>query len=227
MTLKNKASISITFVAVAIIGITSFYLYVFNNFLNISQDIANKRVLVDTETKRAHDVSVLKQQVLLARSQQEKISQFFLQKDQIAPFLGFIENIGTNNKSLVSIGSVSINKDNKTSSLNLTFKVSGTYQQVMDTLQNIEQIPYYSRVQKVILNVAPGSGGGEVNAVVGADGKTRQVKSPVTDPFWTADVTVDVFSFIDEQNDIIQNTSTPVSGGVDSSNNTTVPKSIN
>lgn len=232
MTLRQKALISISVTTVVILGVVFVYWRSVSNFLLKSQSIADSRVLIDTEAKRARDVSLLKQQVVVARSQQEKVSQFFLQKDQIAPFLGYIESIGNSNKSLVTIGSVEIEKGTKSNSLVVTFKISGTYQQVMSTLEYIEKIPYYSRVQKVILNVAPGSGGGDITNIVGVDGKSRQIKTPVTEPLWSADVTLVVFSFIDSTSATQSNTSvlvpvTTQGSSLDVTNTTTVPKSIN
>ncbi len=208
MTLKTYTIISLSTISIIILGIAVVYWYNVNSFLKTSQTIADNRVLVDTETKRAHDVSVLKQKVALANVQQEKISQFFLQKDQIAPFLGYIESIGTNNGSLITIDSVGITKNTKIKNLEVTFKISGTYQQVVSTLQHIEQMPFYSRVQKVVLDVVPDSAGGLVSTVVGADGKPKQVKSAVTDPLWTADITLGVFSFLDNVTDPVVNSNT-------------------
>ena len=197
MTLKQKTLISISITSIVITGLVFVYWSGVSYLLSKSQSIADSRVLIDTEIKRAHDVSLLKQQVLVARSQQEKVSQFFLQKDQIAPFLGYIESIGTSNSSLVTIDSVDILKGTKSNSLSVNFKISGTYQQVMTTLEYIEKIPYYSRVQKVTINISPGSGGGEITTIVDADGKSKQVKSAVTDALWSADVNLVIFSFID------------------------------
>ncbi|MGI9118190.1 MAG: hypothetical protein ACR2IQ_01410 [Minisyncoccia bacterium] len=226
MTLKQKAITLISFISIAIVCVAFVYWKGVSYFLNQSQSIADGRVLVDTETKRAHDVSVLKQQVVVARSQQEKLNQFFLGKDQIAPFLGYLENIGTENSSVVSIGSVEILKGLTQNNLSITFKISGTYQQVLSTLGQIEQIPYYSKIQKVILNVAPGSGGGEVATIVGADGKTKQVKTPKTDPLWSADVNMLVFSFVESNADGAIENNFPVTENKNI-NNTTVPRSIN
>ncbi len=197
MTLKIKTITSIVVTAILVVISVFVYVYVVNTFLNQSQNNADNRVLIETENKRIYDVSMLRQQVVVAQAQQEKINQYFLRKDQIAPFLGFLESIGTDTGSLITIGSVDIEKGTKSNKLNVHFKVSGTYQQVMAAEEKYEQIPFYSEITKIVLDIVPDSGGGIVSTITGKDGKPVQVTSKKNTPLWSADITMVVYSFTD------------------------------
>ena len=155
MTLKIKSITSIAFTALLVTVFVIIYIYIVSSFVAENQKNADNRVLINTENKRIYDVSMLKQQVVVAQAQQEKINQYFLSKDQIAPFLGFLESIGSETGSLVTIGSVDIEKGVKNNKLNIHFKISGTYQQIMEAEERYEQIPYYSEITKIVLDAVP------------------------------------------------------------------------
>ncbi len=196
MTLKQRTIISISANSLVLTGVVLFYIFAVNKFIAQSQTIADNRVIIETENKRAHDLSVLKKQVAVAREQQEKVNQYFLRKDQIAPFLGYLESLGTENNSLVTIGSVDITKGVKSNTLAVVFKITGTYPQVMKTIGRVEQIPYYSQVKKTALNLVPTNDSGQ--SVLGVDGKPIPIKTVINEPAWSADITLWVLSFIDD-----------------------------
>lgn len=197
MTLKIKTITSIIVTTLFTTVFVVIYVFIVSNFVKENQKNADNRALIQTENKRIYDVAMLKQQVEVAQGQQEKINQYFLRRDQIAPFLGFLESIGTDTGSLVTISSVDIEKGVKNNKLNVHLKISGTYQQIMETEERYEQIPYYSEINKIVLDIIPDTSGGAMNTVIGKDGKPMQVVSQKTTPLWSADISMVVYSFTD------------------------------
>jgi len=197
MTLKKRTITSIIITLLILVIVVFIYFFTVSGFVKENQKNADNIALINIENKRVYDVSMLKQQILVAKAQQEKIDQYFLRKDQIAPFLGFIESIGNDTGGLVTISSVEIIKNTKNNSLAVRFKISGTYQQIMTTIERVEKIPYYNQINKIVFDIVPDTNGGSVTTVVDKNGKTTEKTNPIRTPLWSADISMVVFSFID------------------------------
>lgn len=80
---------------------------------------------------------------------------YLVREKDIVPFLGTLEDTGVSLGSSVEVVSVSANSQGERSQIQLSLKITGSFDAVLRTLGAIEYGPYDSAIQSVTFDTAP------------------------------------------------------------------------
>lgn len=93
-------------------------------------------------------------------SEDEAAMRAYLVREQdIVPFLGTLEQTGTTLGATVEVVSVSTERKNERSQIQLSLKITGSFDAVLRTLGAIEYGPYDSAIQSVTFDTVPSEAG--------------------------------------------------------------------
>jgi hypothetical protein len=114
---------------------------------------------IETKKQSRERVQEAKLQLEQALSDQQSISGYFVDTDDVVPFLESLQNTGKRLGTTVVVESVSAQPAKPHSVLQLALHITGTFDSVERTLGAIEYQPYDTVVSSVTLDTAGPSAG--------------------------------------------------------------------
>lgn len=170
-----------TLVAVLAICLLVFFLKVIEN--------KNKHASVVLATlqekmKEKEKAIVFAGKVAEIKLLQDSINSYFVDPNKIDTFVNYLEEIGVDLGSEVSVKNIVISPKAKNIII-FNLSINGTFKEVMRTITFLENIPYRINITQVYLNKDTGQ--------QGTQGVTENGKTSNT-PTWQADVSFNILS---------------------------------
>jgi hypothetical protein len=117
---------------------------------------------------------------------QDSMNNYLVDKDKIDVFVGYLENIGVDFSSIVSVKSIEVSKEDSDLIL-VRLSVNGTFSNVINTINLIENIPYQINITKIYLNK-------DTRLSFQESRNTVQKQKTSKTPEWQADISFSILS---------------------------------
>ena len=170
-------------IAIASAGLLYFFFKVIEN-----KNLHSSVVFTTLQDKiKEKENSVLNaSKITELKSLQESINGYFVNPDKIATFVDYLEKIGSDLGSDVSVTSIDAPLKNQNIII-INLSIIGTFEKVMNTINFLENIPYQIDVTQIYLNK-------NSRDALSVNMKTdAQVKTPKTQT-WQADISFNILS---------------------------------
>ena len=183
---KTHTSAILVFSIIATIA--SILLFIF--FLRVI-DNKNKHINAVLSTlgeklREKENAIIFTGKVAEIKTLQDSINSHFVNPDQIDTFVSYLEKVGADLGSQVSVESIEVPEKNK-NIIAVRLSVKGTFEKVTKTVTYLENIPYQISITQIYLNE-------NVKDVTQYNPSAKdQIKSSNT-PMWQADVSFNVLS---------------------------------
>jgi hypothetical protein len=175
--------ISSVLTTILAIGLFIFFLEVIKNK---NEHASAVLTTLEDKMKEKEDAMAFAGKITEIKSLQDYINSHFLDSNKVDTFVDYLEGIGSNLGSLVSVKSIEISSKTE-NIISVKLLVSGTFQEVMETIAYLENIPYQVNITQVYLNKnSDQTAQGNVKAV-----EQSKISSAST---WQADVSFDILS---------------------------------
>lgn len=172
----------------AIVMILAFSLFIF--FLRVIENKNEHTVAVLTtlqeKLKEKEDSILFAGKVAELKSTQESINNYFVDPNKIDTFVSYLEGIGGDLDSTVSVKSIEIPAKTK-NLISIKVSISGTFQNVMNTITFLENIPHQINITQIYLNE-------DRKEIVQDDFKVTTKTKDRKMPIWQADVSFNILS---------------------------------
>lgn len=183
---KNKTTFILIFSALATILAILIFIFFLKVIKNKNQHISVVLTTLQEKMKEKENAMIFTEKVTEIKSIKNSINSYFLDPNKIDTFVNYLEEIGSNLGSQVSVESIEIPSKTK-NIISVKLSIVGTFQKVMETITYLENIPYQVNVTQVYLNrdtteITQGS--------VKSVGQDKVSKEPT----WQADVSFNVLS---------------------------------
>jgi hypothetical protein len=159
---KNKTIIILIIsiiTATLAIGVFVFFLKVIKNK---NEHISIVLSEIEEKTREKEEATIFAEKVTEIKSLQDSIASHFLDSNKVDTFVDYLEKIGMKLGSSVSVKSIEIPPEVK-DVISAEISVSGRFQEVMETIIYLENIPYQVNVTKLYLNKNTKEEQGELN----------------------------------------------------------------
>lgn len=183
---KNKTILIFIFsILVAILVVCSlvFFLKVIKNK---NQHVSVVFATLEEKIKEKEEAMMFEEKMTEIKSIQNSINSHFVNPNKIDVFVDYLEGIGLDIGSDMSVESIEIPP--KTKNI-ISFKLSiiGTFQEVMRTIVLLENIPYQVNVGRIYLNK-------EIEPGINEEAKGSNLKKVSGVSTWQADVYFNILS---------------------------------
>lgn len=113
---------------------------------------------IQAKTKVAANAQAAKSQLTKALSDQASITGYFVNTNNIVPYLSSLQSIGANYGTKVEVVSVTSQPAQPHTLLQLSLRITGSFDSVERTLGAIEYEPYDTTITNVTLDTPGGAG---------------------------------------------------------------------
>lgn len=132
---------------------TSFFVLMFLEVEKIKIETDNLNQKIIEEKKASDSFNSLVRTVENIKENSEKISKFFIKKEEVVNFLDKIESLASDTNTQISIQSVTEKKIPEGGSLiSVGISAQGTYSNVNYLIRMLEELPYQTEIQSVNLS---------------------------------------------------------------------------
>lgn len=168
------------------------YIYLLNVIKNKNKHISAVSVTLGKKMAEKENLSSLEKKMDELIDTQKKISSYFVDTSNIDQFVEYLENIGTNNGTEVSVNSVDFIKNNKTKIL-VKISIKGGFSETIKTIAVLENSPYNIIVNSLYLNKEIIASDVPVVAATDTKNTNKEVKKVIKSS-WQADISFNVLN---------------------------------
>jgi len=157
--MKRSALIQLAVALMLLAGVIGVYVFWYASVGKSSVEAATLSEAIRTKSQDSARVAAAKV-ALESLSEDEAAMRAYLVREQdIVPFLGTLEQTGTSLGANVEVVSVSTERKDNRSQIQLSLKITGSFDAVLRTLGAIEYGPYDSAIQSVTFDTVPAEAG--------------------------------------------------------------------
>jgi hypothetical protein len=183
---KNHTILVLIFsilVTILAIGLFVFFLKVIKNK---NEHTSVVLMTLEEKMKEKEEAMVFAGKIAEIKSLKDSINNYFLDSNKIDTFVDYLEEIGSNTGSKVSVKSIEI-PSKAENIISVKLSVVGTFQEVMETIAYLENIPYQVNITQVYLNKDTGQ-------IVQGNVEVIEQNKISEMPIWQADVSFNILS---------------------------------
>jgi len=153
--MKRTALIQLSLALLLLASVLGAYGFWYASVGKASVEAAALSEAMQTKSQDSARVAAAKV-ALESLSEDEAAMRAYLVREQdIVPFLGTLEQTGTSLGAVVEVVSVSTARKDERSQIQLSLKITGSFDAVLRTLGAIEYGPYDSAIQSVTFDTVP------------------------------------------------------------------------
>jgi len=177
---KTHTIFTLVFSILATVAVICILVFLLKVIQNKNEHASAVLVTLAEKTKEKENAVSFAEQVTEIKELQDSIISHFVNPNKIDTFVSYLEEIGPKIGSEVTVENIEMPKvANNTIIFDLT--VEGTFREVMQTINFLENIPYRVNITQVYLNK-------NSKEVVGGKNKTSTISN------WRADVSFSIVS---------------------------------
>jgi len=174
--MKKDHTILILIVSIIITIITVLlFLFLLKVIENKNQHTSAVFKTLEDKMQEKENISVNASKIAELNLIHSSINNYFVDPDKIDMFVGYLEDIGSNIGSSISVESIEVSGKDK-NIISVKLSIQGTFQKMMNTISFLENIPYQINITQIYLSK-----------------DMKQVKGSKT-PTWQANVSFNVLS---------------------------------
>lgn len=181
--MKTKTTIKLIFSVVTTIAVSLLLIFVFKIIKN--KNMHTNAILATLESKmiEKENISLMSDKISEYENTRELIDSYFVNKKSADYFVEYLENLGKENNTELSVKSIGLKNDKNEEGDLISIKVfiEGSFNNVIKSLIVLENSPYNIFINSLYLNK-------DLTVITEEDVGTGDIK-------WSADVTFDVLSF--------------------------------
>lgn len=170
------------FSALIALFLVGLFLFSLNVIKNKNQHIAAVLTTLEKKQKEKENILNISQEVEGIKKTKEIITSYFVNPNKIDTFVSYLEDIGLSSGSKIIVKDINISKKIG-SKISIKLSILGTFNQVSNTINFLENIPYEVDINQMYLNK-------DINQAVASD---LNVNNTIV-PTWQAEVSFDVLS---------------------------------
>ncbi len=141
---------------------------------------------LENKMKEKEESMIFAEKVTEIKSLQDSINSHFLDPNKVDTFVGYLEEIGSNLGSSVSVKSIEVPSKTK-NIISVKILVSGTFQEAMETISYLENIPYQLDITQIYLNKDMGENSQDSPGTISQSEVSKM-------PIWQADISFNILS---------------------------------
>lgn len=185
---KNKTNLILALSILLLLVLVSFFVYFLQVIKNKNKHISAVNITLQEKIIERDNRSVLQKRILELVSTYNKINEYFVDSSSIDKFVGYLENIGSDNGVDLSVKGVDIPKGEK-NKISINININGSFSNVTKVVALLENAPYDISINSLYLNkeIIP------VTEITPAPANTKIVPPQVKSQ-WQANVTFIVLS---------------------------------
>jgi hypothetical protein len=182
--MKRQHSIFTLILSILVtIVIISVLVFVLKVIQNKNEHASAVLMTLSEKMKEKEDAVSFGEKVIEVKALQDSINSHFIDLNKIDTFVGYLEDIGPNFGSKVTVDDIDVSQKTK-NIVNFDLSISGTFKEVLQTVDSLENLPYRVNITQVYLNKIYESP---------TDGENTKSKITTT-PKWQADVSFNIVS---------------------------------
>jgi hypothetical protein len=167
------------------VGIFIFFIRVIKNKNEHTSVVSST---LEGKMKDKENATFFAEKITEIKTIQDSINSHFVDPEKIDTFVGYLEDIGSNIGSIVVVKNIDIPQKSK-NLISIKLSINGTFQNVIKTINILENIPYQVNITQIYLNKDIK----DSTPIVDVKGKVIKEIS-VTIPTWQADVYFNILS---------------------------------
>lgn len=181
---KNTISILILSIITTILTIVLF-IYFIRVIKNKNEHISAVQTTLEEKEKAKANIIIFADKITEIKSFQDSIDNYFVDPNKIDTFVSYLEEIGPNNGSEVVVKSIEIPTKTK-NLISIRLLINGNFQQVMETINLLENIPYQINITQIYLNK-------DIEQQTTTESVNPIINTPKI-PTWQADIAFNILS---------------------------------
>lgn len=180
---KNKTILIFTLSFLTNILVVGLFVFCLQIIKNKNQHISVVTATIQEKMQQKENATLFAEKVTEIQTLKESIDKYFMDSNKVDLFVGYLEDISVTTGAEVSVRGIEVSKED---SSNISFKLSivGSFQDVMESIGFLENIPYQVDISQVYLNKNIDQ------ELVNANNKTILSKIST----WQADVSFNILS---------------------------------
>jgi len=139
------------FILINIIGLTT-YIYLFGFIFDKKDAIVNSVSKLDIEQLKEERLRAIKNSYRETASKRILLSKYFVDSEGIVTFIEDIERAGKSANVVLKFNFVNIRDTGEQDILAMKFETFGSFREIFYFLKLIEQMPFYTSLEKVLLD---------------------------------------------------------------------------
>jgi hypothetical protein len=180
---KNRTTSIFIFSIVTAVLVVGLFVFCLRIIKNKNQHTSAVLFALQEKMKEKENATMFAERVSEIQNTKELINSYFVDVNKIDAFVGYLEDIGTNTGASVVVKGIEIAKENK-DNISFRLEIVGTFQDVMESVSLLENIPYQVNISQVYLNK------NIEQSVIETKGKVNALSNPT----WQADVSFNILS---------------------------------
>jgi hypothetical protein len=142
----------------ALVVSIGLYWYLYHDTLSLTDHTLTARTAAATEVQREKEGLAIKRLASTTETSRPKIVAMFVPADDAVSFIQAMESVGASSGATVSISALSESSPSSakavTGSVSARVSINGSWQNVMNALQQFEVLPYSIKINNLNLNVS-------------------------------------------------------------------------
>jgi len=148
---KNNTILILIFSIIATILAVCLFIFFWKVIENKNEHISVVLNTLEEKMKEKEDAMTFAQKITEIKLLQDSIDSHFLDSNKIDRFVDYLEEIGLELGSDVSVESIEILSESE-NIISVQLSTVGTFQEVMETIAYLENIPYQVDITQIYLN---------------------------------------------------------------------------
>lgn len=148
---KKNTILILIFSLVATLIAVGIFLFVLKVIKNKNQHTSVALVSLQEKIKDKENATIFASKVEEIKNLREKISEYFVNPENIDVFVSNLEEIGTNLGSTVEVKGIEIPPKVKNTII-IRLSVGGTFNEVINTVSFLESLPYQVNINQMYIN---------------------------------------------------------------------------
>jgi hypothetical protein len=180
---KSQTTSILIFSVITTVLVVGLFVFCLRVIKNKNQHTSAVLLTLQEKIKEKENATMFAEKVSEIQNTKELIGNYFVDSNRIDAFVGYLEDFSVVTGANVTVKGIEILKDDKK---NISFKLEivGTFQDVMESITLLENIPYQVDILQVYLNK---------NIEQVQDTSNVKVKS-LKIPTWQADIAFNILS---------------------------------
>lgn len=182
---KNKTILILIISIITAVFAILVFIFFMKVIKNKNEHISAVTAILGEKMREKEESVLYAERIAEIKTLQSSINNYFINIKKVDTFVDYLEQIGTNMKSVISVKNIEIpEKDGGVISVKLL--IAGTFEEVMNTVNYLENIPYQIDIIQVNLDKQPENNNENKNEVV----KQKNLQTAT----WQADVSFNILS---------------------------------